>query len=184
MNYTKDIKDEKWKDVKGFEGSYIVSNHGRIKSLDRPLIYKDGRKGRISGKLIFGTIGNQGYRCIVFPGNKRCLFHRVVAEAWIGKPDDAKTVNHKDGNKLNNNVDNLEWVTYKTNNAHARETRLNTQDEHRCNLTKFSGQLIKAMKNVHKTGKFTYKEIGEMFAMSAYHVGEIIRGESRTYIDL
>ena len=92
-----------WKDIKGYEGLYEVSNTGYIKSLQfkKPFIKKFNKN-------------HQGYLSVSLykdNENKLVKVHRVVAEAFIPNPENKPQVNHKDGNKANNCVENLEWVT-------------------------------------------------------------------------
>ena len=104
---------EIWKDVVGFERAYQVSNLGRVKSKIR--------KGVIEEKLLKPYKNNMGYECVDLWVNnhKKKLVHRLVAEAFIDNPDHKKVVNHKDGNPLNNTVDNLEWCTHSENMLHS-----------------------------------------------------------------
>ena len=96
---------EIWKDIKGFEGLYQVSNLGRVKSLRRNIILRQGitRKGYESVLLCTNSI-HKGY-----------YIHRLVAHAFIPNPDNLPQVNHKDENKTNNCVGNLEWCDGKYN---------------------------------------------------------------------
>lgn len=102
---------EIWKDVKDYEGLYQVSNIGRIKSLSR--FVNTYKKGRIKKEHILSIIDNgNGYCYVTLSKNnkhKNYFVHRLVASAFINNPNNYKEINHKDNNKKNNCVDNLEW---------------------------------------------------------------------------
>jgi len=119
-----------WKDVVGYEGLYEVSNTGLLRSLERTGIRSDGVKHRRKSMLIEPTVSYEGYaRSMLSDKNSFQLNtsrHRIVAKAFIPNPENKPQVNHIDGNKLNNNVENLEWVTAKENIAHAYDNNLIT----------------------------------------------------------
>lgn len=111
--------NEIWKPVVGWEGLYEVSNLGNVKVLDR--FVNSGIKNNSSVKRrgqILKQYDKRGYMQVTLTLNgkrKYCNVHRLVAEAFIPNPDDLPQINHKDENKLNNNVNNLEWCTAKYN---------------------------------------------------------------------
>lgn len=116
-----------WKDIKNYEGWYQVSDSGQVRSLDREVKYRDGRKRVFKGTVLKQRFTN-GYPTVNLGKNKKMetfQIHRIVANHFLEKPSYAECVNHIDGIKTNNNVSNLEWVTYARNNQHAREMGLN-----------------------------------------------------------
>lgn len=113
---------EIWKDVKGYEGIYQVSNMGRVKSLAR-----SGNNRTLKDRIMRQYVGKTGYMQVrLSKENKTRLLkvHRIVAEAFIDNPWQKPQVNHIDGNKTNNLVDNLEWNTSSENIKHAYDCRL------------------------------------------------------------
>lgn len=125
---------EIWKDVVGYEGLYEVSNKGNVRSLGRVVRDSIGRVRNIKPRTMSPSVKKSGgrddigyleVRLTIDKHNKRnFLVHRLVAESFLENPDNKPTVNHKDGDKHNNNLDNLEWATYSENNFHAYDTGL------------------------------------------------------------
>lgn len=120
---------EIWRDVVGYEGYYQVSNLGEVRSLPRYRIENGKRKYLMKGVILNQSTTTTGYKKVELMINgirKSYKVHRLVAEAFIVNTYDKPFVNHKDGNPLNNIVDNLEWCTHLENIKHARETGLKT----------------------------------------------------------
>lgn len=174
------MMDEIWKTTQ--QDEYLeVSTHGRVRRKQRPLIYKDGRKGFLPAGYLRGALSREGYVCIS-SGGKKYLLHRIIAETFLPPPTEVfayQTVNHKNGIKTDNHITNLEWATYKANNDHARDTGLCRQHGNNTNLTKFSEQLVAALKRVHQKYNTPAKELAELFEMSTAHVYDILRGGTR-----
>ena len=118
---------EIWKDIKGYEKTYQVSNLGRVKSLERPIYRKCGRLHYIQKERILNQSTGWRYCQLNLRAGKtthRFYVHRLVAITFLDNPENKPEVNHKDGNKLNNNLDNLEWTTCSENVQHAFRTGL------------------------------------------------------------
>ena len=116
-----DNKEEIWKDVVGYEDVYMVSNLGRVKSLDRTVWRINGEteyQSTLKGVMIKPVDNGAGYFHCGLSGKNKYI-HRLVAESFLPNDDDLEYVNHKDGNKANNNINNLEWTTHKDNIHHA-----------------------------------------------------------------
>ena len=148
------ITKEIWKDIEGYEGLYQVSNLGNVKSLDREYIQWNNytyTPKRYNGKILKPHLQRQGYVMINLSKNskkKLALVHRLVAQAFIPNPNDYLEVNHKDGNKQNNCVDNLEWCNRKYNQKEAERLGLITR--------------IKGEKNVHNKSVLRLNKNGEI----------------------
>ena len=117
------------KPVPGYEGYYEVDNLGRVFSVDRIIRVNDN--GRIYDKPVHGVLlkqtnHSQGYKTVALTKNgktKQEYVHRIVASTFIPNPDNLPVVNHKDEDKTNNFVDNLEWCTVSYNNTYGEKTK-------------------------------------------------------------
>lgn len=110
---------EQWKDIKGYEGLYEVSNYGNVRSLDRTIKRGQGHMTIKGCILIPFYEEKKGYYQVALAKDgkvKKYRIHRLVAVAFLKNPYNYTDVNHKDEVKTNNNVDNLEWCTRKYNN--------------------------------------------------------------------
>ena len=171
---------EIWKDIAGYEGLYQVSNLGRIKSLDKRIPSKlrnqvyTVKKGKM---LVPNCNNNSGYFKVRLTKEGKtfnCLVHRLVAEAFLQNNDNKPQVNHKDGNKLNNKVENLEWSTNKENRKHALANNLHVCGE-KCTWSKLTEEnviFIRANKDA------SAKELAEKFNVSVSTIKDIINNRT------
>jgi hypothetical protein len=123
-----------WKDVIGYEGLYQVSNLGNVRSLDREIAPNNRVPYWRKGNICKQSKSNLGYMTVGFTVNNVKVskyVHRLVAEAFIDNINDYPQVNHIDGDKTNNRVDNLEWCTNSQNHTHASKNGLNKLHLHR-----------------------------------------------------
>lgn len=158
---------EIWKDIKNYEGLYQVSNLGRIRSLN----YLHTKKIAILKLIVRGN----GYHGVSLckKGIKKSVFvHRVVAETFIPTPNNKFQINHKDGNKFNNTIDNLEWVTPKENMKHSIEKGLSHKARHKVEQYSLNGKLIKVWDSI--------KEIKKALNISISHISSCANGKRET----
>lgn len=118
-----------WKPVQEYNGFYEVSNHGLVRGVDRAIPMPGGRIRNVKEKLLKPKRSADGYLFVSLSKygvtNTRYI-HRLVAVAFIPNPHGLPEVNHKDGNKMNNVPDNLEWCTHQQNVMHAYENGLSS----------------------------------------------------------
>ncbi len=149
---------EIWKDIVGYEGRYQVSNLGNVKSLDRVVINRWGNMVR-NGAMMKPSKLNRYYNInLMTDGKLKCFkVHRLIAIAFIPNELNLSQVNHKDGDRYNNNVNNLEWVTQSENMQHAKRMGL------RPDLTE--DQTVE-IKNKYLSTKITMSDLAKEYNVS------------------
>ena len=162
-----------WKDVEGFEGLYKVSNEGVLVSLPR-------RHAR--GRVVKRVRINTGYEMYTLYKDGKAhneLVHRLSAKHFIPNPDSKPFVNHIDGNKSNNNIENLEWVTRQENVEHAVRTGLlNTKGENHP-LSKLTDQEVLEIRDLYKNKIYNQRELSEIYGVYHQHISSIVRNKTR-----
>lgn len=137
--------------------------------------YEVTREGEIinkhNGRKIKPQQNGKGYLRVGI-GGKLIFVHRLVAEKYIPNPDNKKQINHKDGNKLNNNADNLEWVTNQENRNHAIKEGLQIHGES-CSWSKLTREQVDF---VRKHPEIKDKEYADLFGVSRLTISDVRRG--------
>lgn len=174
-----DLEGEIWKDVKNYEGMYQVSNMGRLKSLPR-IIIQDGSERIMYGNLMSSVRNNGNGYINVYLSNGEIGYdvkyiHILVAEHFIDNPDMKPTVNHKDANKKNNRVDNLEWATMKEQMNHVIENNLMKKEKN-----SFSDDIIALIYTDLVYNKLTKRCISEKYGISKNYLGSLRRKINRS----
>ena len=153
---------EIWKDIKGYEGKYQISSHGRVKALD---YHRQGKQ-----KLLKIKTDKDGYKVVgLRKDGKQITFkiHRLVGEAFLPNPNKLPQINHKDENKANNYIENLEWCTVEYNcNYGSRQTRFKGKNNPNYGKGVLSKDICVEIYNTRKILKITQVEMAEQLGIS------------------
>ena len=170
---------EQWRDIAGFEGLYQVSDLGRFRSFDK--IRAIGRGQRlIPGRVLKPTLGFSGYWVLSLSDHSRqkrqYRAHRLIAQAFIPNPNKKPEINHKNGNRADNRLDNLEWVTASENHQHAFVTGLQVarcgESHHNAKLTEFQ---VRVIRRLYEFGGITQTAIAALFNVAYQTIHVIVR---------
>lgn len=185
------IQNEIWKDVKGYEGLYQISNFGIVKSCARIIIRNNGTNLTLSGKVKTPSTTKNGYYYVALWNrnkHKHALLHRILSIAFIPNPENKKEVNHKDGNKKNNSLENLEWVTHQENGMHSykmgmtpKPTGNNKKGEEVYNSVLKTRDVIN-IRQYFEYGGVTQKQLSEIFNVSRSCIQGITRRKTWKHI--
>lgn len=164
---------EIWKEIKDFEGLYSISTSGRVLNI-------------LTRKFLSANRSKNPYLKVNLTKDKQAKtfkVHRLVAETFLPNPENKPEVNHKDGDKLNNFLSNLEWNTKKENRDHATKNNLVAISRGIKNgNAKLSNYDIQQIKELHKTKQYTHLELSKKFGVSRSLITQIINNLIWTHL--
>ena len=176
-------KDEVWRDVLGYDGRYQVSNKGNVRSVTR----KDSVGRKISGIILKPISLRDGYLYVSLCKNgkvKTKSIHRLVLEAFVENPNNLPEVNHKDENKINNELSNLEWCDARYNNNYGTRIERVSKKVRAVNVE--TGEVV-TFNSTAEAGRKGYAQSGVAAACKGVYkdskTGKLIGGDGRTYKD-
>lgn len=173
---------EEWRDIPGYEGIYQVSNIARIRTLLTPI--KLRHKGNMLSTDSECSIRNgKGYKFVTLyktGQKKQIMVHRLVALTFIPNPAGLPQVNHKDTDKHNNSVSNLEWCTNRFNKDHAIINGLSGKGEKNA-MAKLTDDDVLKLRELYKSG-VTPRELCIQFGISKKYIHTVVKRKSWKHI--
>ena len=175
---------EQWKEVSGYEGYYEVSNLGRVRTIERIV---QGKLAPMRMKPIYLKCGlnSNGYPAVEFCKNgkqKKYSVHRLVAEAFIPKIEGKNLINHKNGIKTDNRVENLEWCTSQENIRHAFDSGLKVGvNGERHGQSKLTVTQVHELRSMIESG-LSQRKIAKHFGITQAAVSLINKGKNWNHI--
>ena len=152
------------KEIKNHK-DYWITDNGKVISIGR-------------GKILTNQLTKKGYYNLLLPVNnkkKLCIVHRLVAEAFISNPLNKPQVNHKDGNKQNNQYTNLEWCTNQENQDHSWKNGLiKVRYGEETNNSKLTNDQAKEIREKYATGSYTQKQLGLLYNVTSTTIYYVI----------
>ena len=173
---------EIWKEIKGFEGYYKISNLGRVLSIKRRVNSSKGRTRLVNERILKTRVDKYGYETVIlrkFNKDRHFTIHRLIAIAFIKNPNNHPSINHIDENKLNNKPENLQWCTVKFNNLYNnRQEKINIKLR---NVIKGKVILQYDLNNNFIKEWRSLREIARATGFSRTEINKVCRNERLSY---
>ena len=177
--------EEEWRDVIGYEGWYQVSSLGNVRSVDRDILYSNGRIHHTKGVNLVQVLDKSGYPVVGLSKNQKinmCKVHRLVCLAFTPNPEDKQQVNHIDGVKTNNVVTNLEWNTSSENQQHCVDNGLRVIGKGELSSApKLKEVEVVEIKKLLNRG-VKQRDIAKMYDVHFATISAIYRGKSWSHV--
>jgi hypothetical protein len=183
-------KEEIWKDIKGFEGLYQVSNLGRFKSLARPSTDNKKRKTKYMGtdRILNYKALKDGYQRVNLVKDSKVHYlraHRLISEAFIPNPENKPHINHINGVRDDNRLENLEWVTHQENAQHAHDTGLcNPALGEKNGKSKLTSREVLEIKVLLNRGVLPKSKIAKLYSVSNGCIARISNETSWAHVKI
>lgn len=170
---------EIWKLISGSDG-YEASNCGNIRGIKRKAKISNGKYRIVHETILKPNINGCGYKYVQLGRKNTKTVHRLIALTFIENPDSKEFVNHKDGNKLNNHIDNLEWVTRQENEDHAFRTGLKNISGENAPWAKLNNQKVIDIRSLRPY--WLIEELGQKYNVSGATIDRICNRRTWTHI--
>jgi len=177
---------EVWKDAVGLEGKYQVSNFGRVRSLPRLMVFRDGTKHIVGGVIRKPSCKRDGRQMLVLEG-RGIAVHKLVLEAFVGpRPPGMECCHYPDRNPGNNRLENLRWDTSKANSddmrVHGTHLIKRPSPGMKNGWAKLTDKQVIGIRNLYATGKHTQVNLAKMFSISQATVSKLVLRQAWKHI--
>lgn len=179
------MNEEVWKDVVGYENYYIVSNQGKVRSVERECTQYNGLTKNYNTRILPSKdvatfVDKDGYikvRLNKAGVKNNHMVHRLVAIAFIPNPENKPEVNHKFGIKSDNRASELEWMTTSENQQHAHDNKLYECQKGETNgMSKLSEEQVREIHKLYSTGEVTQEYLSKLFNVAGSAISRILTG--------
>lgn len=191
------LEGEIWKDVLEYEGFYMASNIGRVRSLNREVLSKKAGYTtlQVKGKILSPKIDKDGYLSVILcndSGHKHLRVHQIIGKTFISNPDNLPEIHHKNHTVNDNRTENLMWVTTQQNmfykhlnhkeNVDSITINKHTLSKSSRHAVKLNPEKVKQIKEMYSTGQYTQKYIGNLFGVSTNYISSIVLGKNWNFV--